>query len=101
MKTFKKINSGDYVTGTIQDNVAEALDAVNKSQIIDGGLMEDIDLVSGQTNLIAHRLGRTLRFWILVRQDTNSTVWETQSDNPELFLTLNCSSNCKVSLWIG
>lgn len=101
IRSFKTLDGGDYIQETIQSNTGQALKDISNKAIVDGTLIESVALIAGQDNMIAHKLGRPLKFWVLARQNTNTTVWETTSTNPEFFLTLRCGSNCTVNLWVG
>lgn len=98
---FKKINTGDFITNSIQDNVDQSFNNITKSEIIDGILLTGISLTSGADNMVEHKLGRNPIFWMLARQNTNTTVWETTANTNASFLALRCGSNCTVSLWVG
>lgn len=101
LKAFKKIQTQDYITSIIQDNVDQAVSPIIQSEIIDGILLKNISLVSGQVNQVSHKLNRKPIFWIVARQDSNSVVWESSTLTTDLFLVLNCSANCIINLWIG
>lgn len=101
MKLFQTIRTADDTINRIQDNVKSSLDPVLKLPISDGILIQDVALVSGQDNLVSHQLARKPILWMLAKQDTNATVWELSTDQPELYLNLRASSNCTVSLWVA
>lgn len=82
----------------IQANVESALTPLQQSPLTGGNLLTDVLLTSGVDNKLSHRLGVTPTLWALVRQDTNTTVWEVSAD--ARFLTLRCGANCTVSVWV-
>src|SRR5437867_1998371 len=98
--SFKKVHFEDRTLGTFQTNVEQVLTPIIGSVIIDGNLLKDIALTAGKNNQIAHKLARLPLFWILARQNTNSVVWESQVAT-DTYITLNCSSSCTISLWVG
>lgn len=99
MKPFKKIQTGEYDTSVIQDNVEQSINAIINGSIVDVSLLSGIALTAGQDNAVSHKLQRNLRFWILSGINANANVWEVSKDST--FLTLRCSSNCTVNLWVG
>lgn len=101
MKLFQIIRTASDEINRIQDNVKNALDPVLKLPISNGVFIEDVALVSGQDNPIAHKLGRKPVLWFLAGQDTNANVWEVSTDQPDIYLNLRASANCTVSLWVA
>ena len=101
IRATKTLNPKDYELSQIQQWVADKLNEISSSQILDGTLLAGINLIAGQDNLVSHKLNRTPVFWILARQNTNTTVWEVATDLPQTFLNLRCGSNCTINLWVG
>jgi len=100
--TFKKVNSDNEQLNKMQENVSQALLPVLGSAILDGVLLTEIELTTGQANLIEHKLGRRPLGWIAVRKRAESTLWDNQNANllNNRTLDLRCSSNVTVDLWI-
>ncbi len=69
-------------TTDVEQRVRAALDSVQNKQIIDGVLVEDVDLVYCQINNVAHKLGRTPRGWFVV----------TRKETPCRFLVYNSAA---------
>jgi hypothetical protein len=101
MQQFKKINTSEYETNIIQDNVERVVNQIVSSPIIDGILLSGVSLIGGQDNYVSHKLQRVPRFWIIARQDSNVTVWEDSTKTDSSFLDLKCSGNCTINLWVG
>ena len=101
MKFFKKIQFDDDKTSRFQDNVEAALDQLTRLPILDGVFIEDVSLVTGSINYIAHKLGRKPRMWIISRKNSNADIWETYNSTTNGLLALNSSSNVKISLWVA
>lgn len=99
MKPLKTLQIRDDVLSRFQDNVRDAFSQVTRLPLLDGNLIEGISLVSGSDNRVAHKLGRVPRLWFVVDLDANAVVWRADWDNK--LLTLNCDSNCNVSLWVA
>lgn len=74
-----------------------------------GSSGDTIDLVTGQTNLVKHGLGREYRGWYLATLYDSAIVYEPDADELDaageivdynVFLPLKCSANCTVKLVI-
>lgn len=83
-----------------QDSAESSLKSILSKEIIDGVLIEDVILVAGQDNLVAHKLGRTPRGYLVVRCSSQASVWDSEPVYPDKFLELQSSANIIVSLWI-
>ena len=83
---------------TVQDNLAGVLDLIAKVQIVDGVRLEDVALVSGSDQLVAHKLGRAPLGWFTVKRNADCRLWETALDANHL--TLRTSANVTVTLWV-
>ncbi len=91
----------------IQDNVDAAITPMQAIPFVGGTVISAKALVTGQDNLVAHKLGHPVNVWSVIRQSANSVVWEqssTQLGNESTdknFINLRCSANCTVSLWFN
>jgi len=101
MKPFKKLQLADEIVSRFQDNVESALDPLTKNKLIDGVLIENISLVASGDNQIAHKLGRMPVLWFPVRKYQNADVWEAANTATNTLLTLRCSANVTISLWVA
>ncbi len=100
IKDFKAVSIDDAQAAKLQENVAEALVPILRSQILDGVLLRDVVLITGQQNTVYHKLGRAPLAWILASPNADTRVWESASNLPSKTLLLNCSANCTISLWV-
>lgn len=101
MQSFVRIAPSDEELRRVQDNAARVLDAVVRSRILDGALLEDVELVSGQANDIHHKLLRSGVKWLAVSPSANAVIWEdTDNDHPEIVIRLRCSANVTTDLWV-
>lgn len=101
VRAFKKLGISEE-DSKFQDNVNETFGSILGSQILDGVLLTDIELTTGVSNNIEHKLGREIIGYIIVKKNANSIIWDSQDTNKlsNLTLVLNCSANVKISLWI-
>jgi hypothetical protein len=64
---------------------------------IDGVLLKN-QVLGGTAKRLVHGLGRLPNGWILARQNTNTTVWETAVDADSI--TLQAGATCTVGVWV-
>ena len=107
MKKFKKLFiPADFpmarVFNNAQDHIEEVLTPVTNSVIINGVILEDIDLVSGSFTSVEHKLGRKPRGYLVIRKSAAQTVYEEVGDydSRKLFLKLRASGSITINLWV-
>lgn len=107
MKKFKKLFiPADFpmsrVFNNAQDHIESVINPVLNSAIIDGVILEDIDLVSGSFTDVEHKLGRKPRGYLVIRKSAAETVYEDAGDydNRKLFIKLRASGSVTVNLWV-
>lgn len=98
----KKLQRQLMKTSKMQENIQAALTPLINSVIIDGTLLKNISLISGQVNVIDHKLAREIIGYIVIRKDSNSNVWDSQKTNnlKNINLKLHTDNNCEVDLWV-
>lgn len=98
---FRRTQTEDPEIRRLQDAAEASLSSVLDKRVIDGRLIEDVSLSSGD-NTIEHKLGRTLRGWIVTRLSAAVDIYDKQSTNnlTDLNLVLNSSGTATVSLWV-
>lgn len=102
LKAFRRVRTDREDVKQLQDAVANTFQTILGRQIIDGLLLEDVELVTGSIQTVEHKLGRKLAGYIVVKRDAEATVWDSQAAStlPEKTLSLNVSANVTVSLWV-
>lgn len=102
IKSFKKTSFTDDNLQRLQNNVETFSAPIVNSQIIDGVLIENVELATGSTNIIDHKLGRKPLGYFVVKKNANANIWDSQStnDRPSLTLELLTSATVTVNLWI-
>jgi len=102
IKRFKKLNTSDRDQNLIQDNIEDAINSIVLTAFLNGNTLENVALVTGQDNSIAHKLGKKLQGWVVIGQDTAAVVYDNQSANntPSLTLLLKTTVNCTVKLYV-
>ncbi len=101
LKALKTIQPKEYELDIVQRNIKEFSGQLEKNEVLDGILIEDISLSSASTNTINHKLGRKLRGWTITRIQANANVWESATQTlPASNLELEVSANCTVSIYV-
>lgn len=96
-KGYKTVESETAELNKIQDYVAAAIESLSSSEILDGLMLKNVQLVSG-LNTISHKLGRPLLGWLVVRKRANIDIWDSQDTNSQASKTLNLQSSGTVSI---
>ena len=99
VRDLKKI-AGDDISNRSQDNTDTVLRPIVNSAIIDGVLLNDIELTYG-ANTIEHKLGRKLLGYIVVRKNNDAVISDAQDTNKlsSKNLILYSDTLVTVSLW--
>lgn len=102
LKPLKFVAFDEPKLERFQQNVDEALRPLIQANILDGRLLRSVSLITGQANLVEHKLGRAPQGWLVIRSRAQATVWDLQDSNelPSKTLDLRCSANVTVDLWI-
>lgn len=101
MQAIALVQTQDRNVNQLQGNIKKAVDPVLANPLVDGQILQDVELVTG-LNTINHGLGRNLQGWFLVRQRASASVYDTQDDNlnPALTLLLTASAPVVVNLYV-
>lgn len=101
LNKFKTFRIDDQQASRFQDNVSDFTSQLENKLQLDSVIIKDVVLTTGQDNLIAHKLGREYQGWQLIDKDANSDVWRTPgATNKDLFLTLQSTANCTISILV-
>lgn len=100
LRELRKIGASDEIN-KVQEYVGLALRPLLANPLLDGLLLEDVELANGVTE-VPHKLGRELRGWLIVRQDANASIWDSQTAHTRrnVSLMLNASAAVTVSIWV-
>jgi hypothetical protein len=102
MRKYTRINVEDYDLTRVQDAIEEALGPISQSPILDANLIQNVVLTAGQDNQVAHGLSRPFRMWWVVDRNAQSDIWAIPNQTfTSRFLTLRCSADVTVSLWVA
>ena len=102
LRSFERVSVTDPEIQSLQYRLEKTLRPVTDSSIVDGRIIEDIDLASGTTSKIAHKLGRKLIGWIVVGKSAAQHVYDENSGQTDLdtYLHLTAGGTVTVNVWI-
>ena len=96
---YRKQAGGTQENFTSQSNVEAAFGNLAKSLLLDGVYVENVAINTTET-LVEHRLNRTYRGYIVCKNDSFCELKVVSTGNQALFVTLQSTVPCTVSLWI-
>ncbi len=98
---FDRLQTASVELNRVQDRVGLPLDRLTGIGLLDGVLVEDVEMASG-LNILQHGLGREVRGYLLVRSDADVRVYDdaTASPQPALYHRLQATAAATVSLWV-
>lgn len=102
MKSFKQVSTDSKDLDKVQNNLSDFFAPLVRNPFVEGILLKDIELTSGNVTKVPHKLNRAPRGWFIVRKKANSNVWDAQDNNniPDRTLDLNCSANVTIDIWV-
>lgn len=83
----------------LQKRLQEFFVPIIANPMLDGSLLTGVKVDTSPTK-IEHKLRREILGWIVVRNNTNCTVWEPSRQLTAAFLTLQASAATTVDLWV-
>lgn len=92
----------DKSMSLLQSGWASLLNPILNSVLATPVLIQNVALSSTATTVVNHGLQKNLTGWLVVRNRSGATIWDTQDANskPNLTLWLNASSAVKVDLLV-
>lgn len=96
---YVKLPNGNI--NQIQDNIKKAIGpAPDQESPIPGSVRIDVTFASGVTKKLSHRLGRPWSGYIVVYQDAAGSVYATDQDSNNLFISLAANFDGNASLLV-
>lgn len=83
-----------------QDRVEELLRLLAGNPLLDGVLIENIELDSATVNHVLHQLGREPRGWIIVRKNAYALDAEITATTDDKKLAIEVTKDVTVSMWV-
>jgi hypothetical protein len=105
ISSFVRTVTGEDTVESIQNNLENSFRSVEACPLLDGHLLEDIELPNGITD-VDHKLGRELKGWFLTRTRNlaGGDICDKQSLHNETDKILRLSSTyaatITVDLWV-
>lgn len=102
IRTLERVRTSDPDLRAVQDNVAAVVRDIGGRALLDGLLLDGVEVTTGAPVTVNHGLGRDLIGWVVVRKSATADVWDSQSTNrmPARSLVLNSSANVTLSIWV-
>lgn len=98
---FSTIRGHDEVVNRVQDRVQATLDGILRVPILDGVLIENIELIATDFRHVSHGLGRPWTGYLVVARDADSVVWDLgPTRDADTFIYLRSSAALKISVWV-
>lgn len=83
----------------LQKRLQEFFVPIVTNPLLDGVLLTNVSVGTSPTK-VEHKLRRDIQGWIVVRNNTNCTIWEPSRDLSGAFVTLQSSAATTVDLWV-
>lgn len=101
VKPFRRTQTLDKDVRLLQDSVDATLRTLTSLSILNGKLVQGLDLSSGD-NVVDHGLDRSPQGYFIVRSDAHITIYDKQEidEFPNRQITLNASAAARVDIWI-
>lgn len=78
---------------------ASILNPILALPILNGNMIEAIDLIANKPQAINHLLQETPQGWFITDNTANAVVWRTRDFNP-LTITLESSADTTINIWV-
>lgn len=94
---FERVQLDDPRLQRLQDNVAQAVEGLDRHPMLKGQFLEDVVLsADADGDVVTHGLGEKPRGWEIISINADARVWETSRDARQI--VLRASAPCTVSL---
>lgn len=102
IKSFRKLTTENRELNRVQDYLGEIFEQILLSEVINGVLLKNIDLTTGQANNVEHKLNRAPLGWTVIRKRADANIWDAQDDNvlKTKTIDLRCDADVTVDLWV-
>ena len=102
IRAFRKIRAKEFELNQVQDSIEQTFKSVLSVPLLNGVLIRSINLTSGTTNRIEHKLGRNLIGYLVLRKDAPATIYDTKSSavSDKDFLLLSTTQNTTIDIWV-
>lgn len=99
IKDFKKVAGGNEDVSKLQERLQEFFAPLIANPMLDGTMLTNVAIGTSPTK-VEHKLRREIQGWVVVRNNTNCTIWEPSRELSGAFVTLQSSSATTIDLWV-
>lgn len=78
---------------------ASVLNPILALPILNGNMIEEINLVASTPQTINHLLQQTPTGWFITDNTANAVIWRTRDFNP-LTITLESDADTTIAIWV-
>lgn len=102
LKAFRAVRTRNDDVQELQSALQPFVQDVRSRQVVDGRIVSGIVLVTGQPNIVVHKLDREPVGYMVIRASAAANVYDAQASNitPAQTLDLRTSANVTVSIWV-
>lgn len=101
VRSLRKVYVDDAAVQKLQDSLYDYTQPITNSAIIDGLQLVKIPLIAANSpQLVEHKLGRIPLGYIVTSRSANSVIWDSEPQLPSKHLSLSCSVDCVIGLWV-
>jgi len=81
----------------LQQSLNDQFGKLQHIPFLNGNLIAGVSLLSGD-NIINHKLGKLASGYFITSLNANTPIW--QSGLTTTTITLSCTANCTISVWV-
>lgn len=100
IKAFKRVNTTNPEINRLQESVNNVFKQILDQQILSSNIITNIRLTSSSTTSIDTKLSEPIKGWIIIRKDTNSSIWENRGLTNNRTLALECDADVIIDLLV-
>ena len=102
LKPFLKIRTDEEDSEIIQEQLKKFTMQLEANPLLDGHILEDIDLAGGVATVISHKLGRQIQGWFFtdITSDIAAPLIYRTGTWDDKFFELTASLACNVSVYV-
>lgn len=87
-----------YILDVVQSGAANAVNAINQSEITDSTTATGISFSTPNADVVVnHGRGRQLTGWLVIDRNANANIWKSASNNPAPESTIILQADAAVT----
>jgi hypothetical protein len=96
LKALRQFNAKDVEVDRLYQNIAKFASQFTNRPILDGVVIKDITLISGDTT-VNHGLGRTIQGWIVIDKSAAGDIYAAPAKQTSTTKTLILTSSAPLT----